>query len=110
MCDRSPYKIVSAAGPVLSNHQLVMRSCLCLLFHLLMTSAAFSQGSTVASNEHSLEPGSGLLPLPQQLSLSTQLYAIDDSWTVILAAGISQNDPALSNLVSESRERFGLRL
>src|SRR5687768_14934777 len=95
------------------NQRLLMRGTnlfLLLLFDLLITLNSFSQGTPVARNQHTLQPGVGLLPVPQTVSLSSQRHSIDDSWTIVPAADLSKNDPALNNLISESKERFGLRL
>lgn len=53
---------------------------------------------------------SGLLPLPQKVSLTNTHYVLDDGWSVEPASGISKNDPAVLSLSTELKDRFDLRL
>ncbi len=87
-------------------------SCLflVLLSSLLITLSCHSQDKApdrALGKGHS--SGQGLLPVPQQVSLSDQQYKLDDSWA-IKAGNISKDDPAKLSLVSELKERFGVRL
>ncbi|MGN6495431.1 MAG: glycoside hydrolase family 20 zincin-like fold domain-containing protein [Agriterribacter sp.] len=62
-----------------------------------------------AQAQQGAPPAMRLLPVPQQASFTDQRYLLDDSW-YIDAGNTTVNDPALQNLVSELKERFGIRL
>lgn len=79
---------------------------LCCMF------AAFN----VYANHHVALPDSGrvlpemrLLPVPKQVSFSSQRYVLEDSW-YIDAGAIPANDPAVQSLVKELKERFGIAI
>ena len=67
-----------------------------------------NKGNEISTNME--QPGKGLLPVPQKVSLSDQHNLLDDSWTIELAGNTSKNDPAVLSLISGLKERFGLRL
>lgn len=79
------------------------------LSSLLVSIAALPQEKTTDQALEVMHPGQGLLPVPQQASLSTKRYKLDDSWTLD-AAGIAKDDPAVLSLIAELKERFGVRL
>jgi hexosaminidase len=79
------------------------------LSSLLFSLGAHSQENSAGGSLNNAHTGEALLPVPQQVSLSTQQYQLDDSWT-IEAGNISKDDPALLSLKSELKERFGIRL
>ncbi|MEP6595265.1 MAG: glycoside hydrolase family 20 zincin-like fold domain-containing protein, partial [Ginsengibacter sp.] len=79
------------------------------LSNLLISSGGYSQAKADERVSKNGKPGQALLPVPQRVSLTDQLYNLDDSWYVE-AGSISKNDPAVLSLVSELKDRFGLRL
>ncbi len=86
---------------------MMKTSCLFLILisNLLISPPGHSQVKPSRNGRQ----GQGLLPVPQQISLSDQQYKLDDSWT-IEAGKVSKDDPSMLSLVSELKERFGLRL
>jgi hypothetical protein len=56
------------------------------------------------------EPGSGLLPVPRKVTLSNEKNVFDASWAISTASSISSDDAALTSLISETNERFGIEL
>jgi hexosaminidase len=67
---------------------------------------SFSQQKIATSQS----PGAGLLPIPQNVSLTGQRYQLDDSWSVSLGTNITETHPAIASLTAELKERFGVRL
>ena len=57
-----------------------------------------------------LEPGSGLLPVPQSVSLTDHEYVLDHNWFIRVGSNISKADPAVQSLTSALKERFGLTI
>lgn len=82
---------------------------LLLLAHVLMPFRGHSQDTQTDRISDNGQAGQGLLPVPQQISLSNLRYPLDDSWN-INAGNISKNDPAIVSLLSELKERFGLKV
>ncbi len=71
-----------------------------------ISSATFAQQKV--AGKHS--PGAGLLPVPQKVSFTGNRFLIDDSWSVSLAGNVPSTHPAVVSLLSELKDRFGLRL
>ena len=80
-----------------------------LLAHVLIPFRGHSQDTQTDRISDNGQAGQGLLPVPQQISLSNLRYPLDDSWN-INAGNISKNDPAIVSLLSELKERFGLKV
>ena len=83
---------------------------LILLIIVSITSTGYSQNKISEISTNIEQPGEGLLPVPQKVSLSDQHHLLNDSWTIELAGNTSKNDPAVLSLLSGLKERFGLRL
>jgi hexosaminidase len=79
---------------------------LLVLFHSLVSVATYSQDKIDGKHV----PGTGLLPVPQKVSLSQQRYLLDDNWSITTRGKISGTDPAVRSLSSELKERFALSL
>lgn len=82
---------------------------LVLLSNLFILIRGYSQDNAGGMASGTRDLGQGLLPVPQQVSLSHQQYKLDDSWT-IEGGKLSKDDAAIVSLVSELKERFGVRL
>ena len=63
-----------------------------------------------SQNVAQLNPGWGLLPVPQKVSLSDTRYLLDGSWSINTTGTILKTDPAIISLTSALKERFGLTL
>lgn len=75
--------------------------CLCLL---LISLDSHSQNSV------QVKPGSGLLPVPQSVSLSDQEYLLENNWLIVTRTNILKADPAVQSLTAELKDRFGLTI
>ncbi|RYY22967.1 MAG: glycoside hydrolase [Chitinophagaceae bacterium] len=84
--------------------------CILLLtaFVFLTGTAGLAQATASASNNQ--KAGGSLLPVPQQSSFTDSRYQVDDSWSVVTGAGVSNSTPALLSLNSGLKDRYGLRL
>lgn len=83
-------------------HSLLTLICVVLL---LLPSKAFSR---IPSVSNVLRPT--LLPVPQNISLSNEQYSLDESWSISVLGDLENNDPAVSSLISELKNRFGLQM
>jgi hexosaminidase len=63
-----------------------------------------------SQNFAQLNPGSGLLPVPQKVTLSDTRYLLDGTWSINTTGAILKTDPAIISLTSALKERFGLTL
>jgi hexosaminidase len=90
----------------------MLRSCLSLsiMLGLLISVNCYSQehSTTVAVKVN--QPGAGLLPVPQKVSLANERYLLDESWSIALTGNIPKTHPGVVSLQSELKDRFGLAL
>lgn len=75
------------------------------LFTVSLSSEGQSQ-ATSRSTPASVE--SSLLPAPQQVSFSGKTFVLGDDWSVEAARGIAADDPALTDLTTVLKERYGI--
>ncbi len=90
----------------------MIKTYLSLIFVIVVFTSlnSYSQTKNNGINKNIEQPGQGLLPIPQKISLSDQHYLLDDNWTIELTGNISKNDPAVLSLMSGLKERFGIRI
>jgi len=63
-----------------------------------------------SQNPFQSKPGSGLLPLPQSVSFSSNEYVLDNNWVIDAGSNISKADPAVQSLTAELKDRFGITI
>jgi hypothetical protein len=51
---------------------------------------------------------SSLLPAPQQVSFPGKTFALDQDWSIAVGTGIPADDPAVADLVTLLKNRFGI--
>lgn len=64
--------------------------------------------NSYSQNAETIKPGSGLLPVPQRIALSSEEYVLNQDWHIFTGSNISKADPALQSLIAGLQERFGL--
>ena len=80
-----------------------------LLFNVLISVNVYSGGKNgfLSSKD---KVGTGLLPVPQSVSLTDHEYVLDPNWFIGAGSNISKADPAVESLTSALKERFGLTI
>jgi hypothetical protein len=77
-----------------------------LLFTVLISLNAYSGARDFLSSKDN--PGAGLLPVPQRVSLTSRQYVLDNNWAIHAGSNISKEDPAVKSLSSALKDRFGV--
>ena len=75
-------------------------------FFLILLITSVSHSGQAQNDEKNMS----LLPVPQKVSFSNQRFTFDNNWMIEVTGNVSKSDPAVLGLVSEMKERFGLRL
>ena len=79
-----------------------------LLFTVLISLNVYSGTRDFLSSKD--DPGAGLLPVPQSVSLTGQEYLLDNNWLINAGSNIPKEDPAVESLSSVLKDRFGLTI
>ncbi len=83
-----------------------------IILHIivLLPSVGYSQKSVGSSDSGAHSGFNNLLPVPQQVSFSEQLFFLNDSWFIDFTTNIQEDDPALRSLISELNDRFNIKI
>ena len=79
----------------------------CIVLCSLMSYSQKSVSSFVLNNP---SPEYSLLPVPQQVNLSSKSFLLNNDWFIEMGSNVLNNDPAVLSLMTELNERFGLNI